>query len=188
MTRIPVVLQTAETDCGPAALAALLRHRGHSVSLARVRTMMDPGRDGASGLVIRRTAAAWGLQLRGRLLDAQQPAMQLGNVPTPFLIHLSRQHYLVVERVRSEHAIVMDPAVGRRKLSLKSLAAESSGLVMVPGPDAPGRRPAPDGPGESGQGGPWPALLKGALREVHGELWRAGDSRACLPSRGSPCR
>ncbi|MDO5753318.1 peptidase domain-containing ABC transporter [Arthrobacter sp.] len=172
MPRFSVILQTAETDCGPAALASLLRFHGKPVTLEKVRSMMDPGRDGASGLVVRKTAAELGLVLGARLLDSEQLSTELASLPAPFLIHLSRQHYLVVEKVRGTQAFVMDPAIGRRTLTLTSLAEEASGLVMVPVPEAAGAR-SKIWHSPAATRSRWPALLRSALHDVRGELWRA---------------
>lgn len=131
MSRAPVILQTAETDCAPACLASLLRAHGRAVSLAGLRQHMDPGRDGSSGLVIRDTAAQWGVQLKAFMAESVDLVDNLGQLPLPAIVHLSRQHYVLVEKVRAKHVLVMDPAIGRRKLTTEQLAEECSGMVLV---------------------------------------------------------
>ncbi|MCW4465256.1 ATP-binding cassette domain-containing protein [Glutamicibacter sp. MNS18] len=131
MARTPVILQTAETDCAPACLASLLRFHGRQVSLSGVRQEMDPGRDGSSGLVIRDTAATWGIKLKAFLADPRELVENLGQLPLPAMVHFSRQHYVLVEKVQSRHLVIMDPAIGRRKIGPEQLIAECSGMVMV---------------------------------------------------------
>ena len=133
MSRVPTVLQTAETDCGPACLTAMLKAHGHRVTLTDLRTDMDPGRDGSSGVVMRRTGQRWGLPLQAQLVDPKDLSQRIDEVPLPFVLHLRRQHYVVVDKLRGDHVEVMDPAVGRRRLSRPQIAEESSGLVLFLG-------------------------------------------------------
>lgn len=130
MSRVPIVLQTAETDCGPACLTALLRWQGKRVKLLDLRTDMDPGRDGSSGMIMRHTGQRWGLPLQAQLVDPQQLASRIHELPMPLLLHLSRQHYVIVDRAREQSVEIMDPAVGRRRISREQLAEEASGLVL----------------------------------------------------------
>lgn len=131
MPRLPVILQTADTDCAAACVAAVLRAKGHTVSLAAIRAEMDPGRDGSSGLIIRETAARWGIKLKALLADPQELIERITELELPLILHFSRQHYVVVESARSGKITVMDPAVGRRKISVEDLADEASGMVLV---------------------------------------------------------
>ena len=171
MSRVPIVLQTAETDCGPACLTAMLRAQGHRVTLTDLRADMDPGRDGSSGVVMRRTGQRWGLPLQAQLVDPQDLGQRIHEIPLPFVLHLTRQHYVVVDKIRRDHVEVMDPAVGRRRLSRSQITEESSGLVLFLGNlDARRRRPTPAMLTEKQP----PGVLATVLRGVRGELARAG--------------
>src|SRR5579864_7030722 len=46
--RVPVMLQMAATECGPACLAMILNFYGREVSVAECRNRCGTGRDGAS--------------------------------------------------------------------------------------------------------------------------------------------
>ena len=172
MSRVPTVLQTAETDCGPACLTAMLRAQGHRVKLSDLRADMDPGRDGSSGVVMRHTGQRWGLPLQAQLIDPEQLGQRIHEIPLPFVLHLSRQHYVVVDTLRGEHVEVMDPAVGRRRLTRPQIAEESSGLVLFLGhadvhnDDAP----APELVSDNNK----PGVLATVLRAVRGDLAGAG--------------
>lgn len=172
MSRVPTVLQTAETDCGPACLTAMLRAQGHRVTLTDLRADMDPGRDGSSGVVMRRTGQRWGLPLQAQLVDPQDLGQRIHEIPLPFVLHLTRQHYVVVDKIRRDHVEVMDPAVGRRRLSRPQIAEESSGMVLFLGSvdanddDAPAPATVSDTRA--------PGVLATVLRGVRGELARAG--------------
>ncbi len=173
MSRVPVVLQTAETDCGPACLTAMLRWQGQRVSLVDLRSDMDPGRDGSSGVVMRRTAQRWGLPLQAQLVDPAELAERIDELPLPLILHLKRQHYVIVDRVRGDHVYVMDPAVGRRRLTRDELVEEISGVLLYLGEtdehDDEQRVPKP-----LSQHTPGPKVLSQLLGSVRSDLARAG--------------
>lgn len=135
MSRLPVVLQTAETDCAPACLTALVRRFGGAATLAQVRRDLDPGRDGTSALVLRDAAARWGVDLTAVLAPVDELADRIDELSMPAVLHLSRQHYVVVEGVGRDGSVhVMDPGVGRRRMTREDVRAQASGLVLLATP------------------------------------------------------
>lgn len=143
MHAVPVVLQTAETDCGPACLTALARSFGQPATLAHLRQQMDPGRDGTSALALRDAASGWGVHLNALFASPDELADRIDELPMPAVLHLSRQHYVVADRVGRDGVRVMDPAVGRRRLSRDDLRAQASGLVLLAGRTAETVAPPP---------------------------------------------
>ncbi|MBK7821932.1 MAG: peptidase domain-containing ABC transporter [Tessaracoccus sp.] len=177
MPRVPVVLQTAETDCGPACLAALARAFGHRAALPQLRTQLDPGRDGTTALALRDAAGPWGVQLNALLATPDEVAERIGELPLPSVIHLSRQHYVVADKVRRDGSVrVMDPAVGRRTFGRDELREQASGLVLVAEPSEV-HDPPPVPPKR-------PATLLQVLRTARGDLAGAGALSTLLALSG----
>lgn len=173
MRAVPVILQTAETDCGPACLTALARAFGRPATLGQLRRQMDPGRDGTSALVLRDTAEGWGVSLSAVFASADELAERVGELPMPAVLHLSRQHYVVADRVGRDGVVrVMDPAVGRRRLGPDELRAQASGLVLVAE-----RSAAPAAPQAAP---PRPAVLPQVLRAARRPLAGAAILSALL--------
>ena len=173
MSRVPIVLQTAETDCGPACLTALLRWQGKRVKLVDLRSDMDPGRDGSSGVTMRHTAQRWGLPLQAQLVDPTVLGARIHELAVPFLLHLTRQHYVVVDRIRGAHVEIMDPAVGRRRLTRNQISEEASGMVLFMGESDALANDASAPELISDKNGT-PGVLSEVLRSVRSELTRAG--------------
>ena len=165
--RVPVILQTATSDCGPACLAMVLAalpgrrsgRRGSQGQLARrVREDLDPGRDGVTALDLRDAARRHGLQCRAVKLST--PAVgpdDLRGLPLPLVAHWQGNHFVVVSRVRDERVEVIDPGIGRRWLDASQLAGGATGVVLLFAP---------------GDGGPDPSQdnAPGPLRAVLGPL------------------
>lgn len=129
--RMSIVHQTAQTDCAAACLAMICRYHGIFASLSSARERLDPGRDGVSARGLRDTSRDMGLECRAIRVEPADVAAGRERLPLPFVAHLKRQHYVVVERITRRGVRVIDPAVGRRTLSTGQFGQESSGLVLL---------------------------------------------------------
>ncbi len=118
--RVAVVLHTARSDCGAACLAMVLAARGCPRPLVEVRDLLDPGRDGVTALDLRDAGRQLGLTARAVRVDvaAHGPAALTG-LQLPVVAHWAGQHFVVVEGITPEGAEVIDPAVGRLRLSVE---------------------------------------------------------------------
>lgn len=122
----PEVIQTSAMDCGPAALKCLLEGFGIGVDYGRLREACQTHVDGSSIDMIQHVAEQLGLNaeqvitpLDHLLLPAAHnlPALVVTALPTGQL------HFIVVWRCVGPWVQVMDPAQGRRWLSVQQLHA-----------------------------------------------------------------
>ena len=119
---VPEAVQTSAMDCGPAALKALLEGYGVRVSYGRLREACQTDVDGTSIDQLEDAAIALGL-------DACQVMVPLDHVFAPEIENLPAivvvthpnglQHFVVFWRRHGSWVQVMDPAVGRRWISVK---------------------------------------------------------------------
>jgi ABC-type bacteriocin/lantibiotic exporter with double-glycine peptidase domain len=113
--------------------------------MAELRESLDPGRDGTNALDLRDEARRRGLECSGRRVDEIDV---LARLPMPLLAHWEGDHYVVVTAVRAHRVDIMDPAIGRRRLSHADFLAGATGLVLAfrqtaqEKPRGTGRRPA----------------------------------------------
>ncbi len=56
--------------------------------------------------------------------------MDLHQVQCPAIIHWNMNHFVVLKSVHSNHAIIHDPAFGKRKIPLSELSKSFTGLVL----------------------------------------------------------
>ncbi|MEV4725949.1 peptidase domain-containing ABC transporter, partial [Micromonospora humida] len=75
----------------------------------------------------------------------RRDATRLRELPLPLLAHWNGDHYLVVERIGRRGVDVVDPAVGRRRLSPAQFRAGTTGVVLLAAPDGPAL-PVPPAP------------------------------------------
>jgi ABC-type bacteriocin/lantibiotic exporter with double-glycine peptidase domain len=131
---IPLVQQTAQSDCAAACLTMVLAYHGKAVRLTDVRLLLGLGRDGADALTLVKGARFHGLRARGvkvaRVEDLR--FLDRGSV-----LHWGFHHYVVLDRIDGRRARIIDPGTGRRTLTLDEIGKSFTGVAVVfePGPD-----------------------------------------------------
>jgi ATP-binding cassette, subfamily B, bacterial len=131
--RVPWVRQMALADCGAACLAMVLAYHGKQVPLDELRQMTGTNRDGVDALAMAQTAQRYGLRARGVAADLDD----LGHLPPATILHWEFTHFVVFERLRRNGVQVMDPAMGRRRLSMEVFSRSYTGVAITfePGED-----------------------------------------------------
>jgi len=129
---VEYLAQMEMTECGAASLAMVLAFHGHHASLPEVRQACGVSRDGASALAILRAARGYGLEAEGVRAELDE----LPGLPCPAILHWGFDHFLVLERVLRQGALLVDPAHGRRRVDRAELDRSFTGAVLLfePGP------------------------------------------------------
>ena len=131
--RVPWVQQMAVTDCGAASLAMVLAYHGKQVPLDELRQMTSTDRDGVDALAVTRAAQRYGLNARGVVADLDD----LDDLPPATILHWNFTHFVVFERLRRNGVQVVDPSMGRRRLSMEAFRRAYTGVAITfePGED-----------------------------------------------------
>lgn len=114
---IPEVIQTSATDCGPAALKAMLGGFGIHASYGRLREACHTDVDGTSIDTIEDIAMRLGLDATQMMLPLDHLVLPEATVlPCIVVVHLdgTGNHFVVVWRRHGGWLQVMDPGSGRR--------------------------------------------------------------------------
>jgi ATP-binding cassette subfamily B protein len=125
--RIPVLYQMSAVECGAACLAMLLSYYGRKTSVSEVRDRCNVGRDGLSALDIVKAARMYGMRVRAVAL--QENDFRL--VTLPAIVHWEFNHFLIVERWTPTHVDLVDPALGRRRVTIAEFDNSFTGIVMM---------------------------------------------------------
>src|SRR5574338_34465 len=125
--RVPVLRQMATMECGAACLAMILSYYGRKTSIPEASNYLGFGRDGASALAIAVAGRDQGLRVRAYTIE---PA-NLKDVKCPAIVHWNFNHFLIVERWTPKYVDVVDPGIGRRRLSAAEFDAGFTGVVLV---------------------------------------------------------
>lgn len=132
MKRVPVILQMTPHECGAACLAMVLSYFGRETTLSECRRHVRSGRDGLTARAIAQGARDLGLRVRA--LSLQPDA--LAQVQAPAILHWNFEHFLVLERWTPRFVDVVDPALGRRRLTAEEFNAGFTGVILLMEPGA----------------------------------------------------
>lgn len=129
--RLAELLQMNATECGAASLAMILNYYGHKISVSEVRQRCGSGRDGVSASTIVNAARLYGLRAQAISVSLDE----VRYVTLPAIVHWEFNHFVVLERWTPRHVDVIDPALGRRRLSAAEFDSGFTGIVlsMTPG-------------------------------------------------------
>ncbi len=125
--RIPVVLQMSATECGIACLAMVLGYHGRVSSREDVRDILNAGRNGTAAKEILEAARYYGLRSRGVKVDIDT----LAYIDAASILHWGFDHYVVFEGVCSDGVDIIDPAIGRRRVSMEEAGKSLTGVALL---------------------------------------------------------
>ncbi|MFG2226070.1 peptidase domain-containing ABC transporter [Streptomyces sp. NPDC048644] len=132
--RVPTVTQVTQTECGLCCCIAVMRYWGRSEDFFTVRQDLEAGRDGLGAKQLSDFLRSRGMQTKAFRVKAVEALAQF---TSPVILYWEDYHFLVLEKFDGRVATVMDPAVGRRRLTRDELEAGFSDIVIAaePGPD-----------------------------------------------------
>lgn len=137
-SRIPALVQTQASDCGPACLGMVLAHHGIELDVEVLRQQTNAGRDGTSARTMLDVARRHGLHGRG----VRTTVDGLASLPSGSILFWNFDHFVVLERVTARYVHLVDPAFGRRRVPKDVVDESFTGIALeFPEPDA-GRRTA----------------------------------------------
>jgi ATP-binding cassette, subfamily B, bacterial len=127
--RVPPVLQLTAVECGAACLAMMLSYYGRQTRVAEIRERYGIGRDGLSALDIVKAAHSYGMRVRA--VSVRGKLEELRFVSFPAVIYWEFNHFMVIERWSAKYVDVVDPAVGRKRLSRAEFELGFTGVVIM---------------------------------------------------------
>ncbi len=124
---VPEVVQTSNMDCGPAALKALLEGFGIPINYGRLREACQTGVDGTSIDTIEDVANQLGLESEQIMLPRDHVLLDEARaLPAIAVVVLPNgiTHFVVVWRRFGRFVELMDPAVGRRWVTVERFLSD----------------------------------------------------------------
>jgi ATP-binding cassette, subfamily B, bacterial len=130
--RIPLLQQLNPTECGSTCLAMTLAYHGRHVRLDQVSQLLGVDRDGASAQRIAVGARHFGLDARGVRLETSE----LEYLPPGSILHWEFNHFVVFEHADERWVRIIDPRLGRRRLSHAEVGRLFTGIAIALEPGA----------------------------------------------------
>lgn len=125
-SRVRLIRQTEVAECGIASLSMVANYHGLNIDLGTMRRRFSPSMRGAPLKSIMAIADQLGLTPRAVKL----PLEAVGNLHLPAILHWDMSHYVVLERVDGEKALIHDPAGTTKWFSQEELSNHFTGVAL----------------------------------------------------------
>lgn len=126
------ILQSESSECALACLAMVSSAHGLSVDLADLRSRFSVSLKGATLNQLMGHATALNFSSRPLRLEIDElPQLQL-----PCILHWNLNHFVVLTKVARGHVVILDPAVGERRLKLDQVSKHFTGVALELTPNA----------------------------------------------------
>ncbi|WP_440468800.1 peptidase domain-containing ABC transporter [Pseudomonas sp. YH-1] len=121
-----IIYQNEVADCGYACLAMVLTHLGRATDVREITAHRPLSANGLTLMDLYDVATAFGLAVQAFQFDLSD----LGNIKAGSILHFGGAHFVVFEKCRRSHVVIIDPASGRRRLTLEMFMANVSGYLL----------------------------------------------------------
>ena len=133
-----IILQQDEKDCGVACLAMILKHYNTEIPLQKLRKLSGTDLDGTSMYGLKHSLEK--LNFDSKAIQADNDVWKDKNLIFPLIAHVliddRYMHYVVVYGVKNENLLIVDPAKGKEKKSIKDFSKEWTGVLLLMNPGA----------------------------------------------------
>ena len=124
--RLPVFLQTEAAECGLASIAMVAWFHGHRIDLAGMRRRFTLSLKGATLAYLMQVAGTLNLAPRPLRLELEE----LPQLRTPCVLHWNLNHFVVLKSADARGAVIHDPALGLRRMSLAEVSKHFTGVAL----------------------------------------------------------
>ncbi|RBP02484.1 peptidase domain-containing ABC transporter [Rossellomorea aquimaris] len=131
MRKVPFIEQMEHSECGIACMAMVLSYYKHHISLSDLREEYGVPKGGFSVLHLTEIGKEKGLESKAFRVDAEGVK---NNGFLPAILFWDSKHFVVLEKVHRGMFYIVDPAVGRVKLSGEEFTKHFSQIMLVPVP------------------------------------------------------
>lgn len=125
-SRVRLVRQTEIAECGLASLAMVANYHGLDIDLGTLRRRFAPSLRGAPLHSLIGLADKIGLTPRAVKL----PLEELKNLHTPCVLHWDMNHYVVLERIKGDKALIHNPDGRSTSMPLDEVSKHFTGVAL----------------------------------------------------------
>ncbi len=127
-----LVLQTEASECSLACLVMVSNTHGLSTDLFELRRRFSVSLKGATLHQLMAYAASLNFTTRPLRLEVEE----LSQLQLPCILQWNLNHFVVLKKVARNHIVVLDPAVGERRLKLDEVSRSFTGVALELTPNA----------------------------------------------------
>jgi len=125
--KVPYVEPLQQTECGLSCVAMILRYYKSNESLKDLREYLEIGRDGSTMLQLKHMLE--GLNFNTKVYKSS--AKGLSQIDLPAILFWDDNHFVVLEKINDDYAIILDPGYGRRKTPISEFEELYTGFALT---------------------------------------------------------
>lgn len=129
--KIPTILQTEATECGLACIAMIAHYDGYESDLLTLRRRFSVSQKGSNLNQLIKISNQLKMVTRPLKLDLED----LDQLKTPCILHWDFNHFVVLQEVSANKVTILDPAFGKRVLTLNEVSEHFTGVALELWPD-----------------------------------------------------
>lgn len=130
MKKIKLVRQHESRDCGAACLCMVCSFFGKKYSIQQLRKLTGTSQDGVSIWGVVEASNKLGILAEGYSCDISELKEVMSKSNNPIMLHMSNNHFVVATKCDGRYIFILDPAVGKYKITWKDLKDSWSGLFI----------------------------------------------------------
>lgn len=127
-----IIYQSEAAECGLACISMVANYHGNKIDLTTIRNQYNVSYKGASLQQLMTLAEKLDLVGRALKLDLND----LVNLKTPCILHWDMNHFVVLKKVKKNHIVILDPAIGERVVKYDEVNTSFTGVALELTPTA----------------------------------------------------
>ncbi|MGQ3889831.1 peptidase domain-containing ABC transporter [Legionella sp. CNM-1927-20] len=124
--QLPIVFQNEIAECGHACVVMISNYWGHELSLSSIRNLSKPSMKGITMLDVINLLQSLNFKTRALRVDLKD----LKLIRCPAVLHWNMNHFVVLKKVKKNHVIIHDPAIGVRRCTFAEVSRFFTGIVL----------------------------------------------------------
>lgn len=133
MKKISPVLQMSSTECGLCVTIMMMDYYGVAINIHDITKFFSIGRDGSSIKDLKTIFAHY--NFKSFLYNVKNSLSQIQPQALPCIAYKSRGHFVVIETISTNNVTILDPVIGRVKISKTELDREYKNIILKIEPD-----------------------------------------------------
>ncbi|NHB57703.1 peptidase domain-containing ABC transporter [Acinetobacter shaoyimingii] len=124
--KIPTILQTEATECGLACITMIAHYHGYESDLLTLRRRFSISQKGSNLAQLISISNQLNMVTRPLKLDLTE----LDQLKTPCILHWDFNHFVVLESVSGNKVVILDPAFGKRHMTMQEVSKHFTGVAL----------------------------------------------------------
>lgn len=128
MKKVPVILQLQQTECGLCCVNMIMNFFGHKETIFNLRNQFEVGRDGLNLSQLKFILEKY--KIKSKIYKANLKGLK--KLKLPIIGLWEEKHFVIIERIKKNQIIIIDPAEGRKVISIEQFENSFSGIILKP--------------------------------------------------------